>query len=88
MQDPAGDDGGLDDDGDDVDDLVDHALVPLERARAVPQLPQALQQALVALRAQVIICPEKKRGRLVPSDIYMHRLHSYTVDLLMDRSVD
>lgn len=55
VQDPAGDDGGLDDDGDHVDDLVDHALVPLERARAVPQLCQALQQALVALRAQVVI---------------------------------
>lgn len=58
MQHPAGDDGGLDDDGDHVDDLVDHALVPLEGARAVPQLRQALQQALVALRAQVVILDE------------------------------
>jgi hypothetical protein len=56
VQHPAGDDGGLDDERDDVDDLVDHALVPLEGVRALPQLPQALEQRLVALRAQVVVC--------------------------------
>lgn len=55
VQQPAGDDGGLDDERDHVDDLVDHALVPLERRRALPQPRQALQQLLVARRAQVVI---------------------------------
>lgn len=53
---PAGDDGGLDDERDHVDDLVDHALVPLERRRSLPQPRQAVQQRLVAPRAQVVLC--------------------------------
>nr|ACN31762.1 unknown [Zea mays] len=54
VQHPAGDDGGLYDERDHVDDLVDHAPVPLERGRALPQLGQAVQQRLVAGRAQVV----------------------------------
>nr|ACN31165.1 unknown [Zea mays] len=56
VQHPAGDDGGLYDERDHVDDLVDHAPVPLERGRALPQLGQAVQQRLVAGRAQVVHC--------------------------------
>ena len=56
VQHPAGDDGGLDDERDHVDDLVDHALVALERGRALPQPRQAVQQRLVAPRAQVVLC--------------------------------
>jgi len=56
VQHPAGDDGGLYDDRDDVDDLVDHAFVPVERGRALPQPGQAVQQRLVARRAQVVHC--------------------------------
>ena len=56
VQYPAGDDGGLYDERDHVDDLVDHAPVPLERGRALPQLGQAVQQRLVAGRAQVVHC--------------------------------
>jgi len=56
VQHPAGDDGGLYDDRDHVDDLVDHALVPVEGGRALPQPRQAVQQRLVARRAQVVHC--------------------------------
>jgi hypothetical protein len=56
VQHPAGDDGGLYDERDHVDDLVDHALVPVERGRALPQPGQAVQQGLVASRAQVVHC--------------------------------
>ncbi len=59
MQDPLGEDGGLDERRDLVGDVRHVALVPLERPdprRRRPHRRHAVQQALVAQHVEVVIC--------------------------------
>lgn len=63
MEDPAGQQGGVDDEGDDVHHILYRALVAFERRPpGLLETLNAVEEALVARLAQVIICEGSNRG--------------------------